>query len=249
MGFVSESALIYGREMRPLLREPWSLVFNLTQPLIFLGLFGPLIGGMVGTGDGPVWQWFVPGILMMLVISSTGGVGYNLLLEMTSGSHERLLVTPMSRSAILVGRSLKEMIQLLVQALLIIVVVLPFGFQVYPAGILVGLVLLSLVGIGLGGLSTALAIAVRQQEWMFWMVQQTFLFPLLILSGTLLPLDGGPEWMQVAARLNPLTHIVNAERALFMGDFSSPSLLPGIIGAVVIAVIGMALGTRAMQKG
>ena len=68
----------------------------------------------------------------------------------------------------------------------------PFGFDLHVGGALVGLALLAVFGIGLGAFSYALAIAVRKQDWMFWVVQQTFLFPLMILSGMLLPLETGP---------------------------------------------------------
>ena len=56
---------------------------------------------------------------------------------------------------------------------------------------------------------------------MFWMVQQALLYPLMILSGMLLPLEAGPGWMPVAALFNPLTYVVDAERALFAGQFTA----------------------------
>jgi ABC-2 type transport system permease protein len=248
MQLIRDTSIVYIRELRPTLREPLAVVFTLGQPLIFLLFFGPLLVGMPGTGDGSPWQWFVPGILVMLGLSSTAASGYNLLLEMQTGSHERLLVTPLNRSALLIGRALKEVVPLLLQALLIILVVLPFGFQIYPLGVLAGLLILAVFGIGLGALSYALAIAVKDQEWIFWVVQQTLLFPLLILSGMLLPLEAAPDWMRAISRLNPLTYIVEGERALFAGDFSQPSILAGAVGALAIAAVGLTLGIRAMRR-
>lgn len=89
---------------------------------------------------------------------------------------------------------------------------------------LTGLAMLTVFGVGLGSLSYALAIAVRKQEWMFWVVQQTLLFPLMILSGMLLPLQTGPGWMQAASRCNPLAYLVDAERALFAGNLSASTV-------------------------
>src|SRR5690606_16061498 len=103
------------------------------------------------------------GILVMLGLSGTGVAGYSMLLEMQTGSHERLLVTPLSRTALLVGRALKDVVQLLAQAVLIVMALMPFGFRLYPLGALVGLLMLSVLGIGLGALSYALAIAVKDQ--------------------------------------------------------------------------------------
>ena len=84
------------------------------------------------------------------------------------------------------------------------VVMIPFGFVLYPAGAVIGFLLLAVFGVGLGSFSYALAIAVRKQEWMFWVVQQTLIFPLMILSGMLLPLESGPGWMQVASTFQPV---------------------------------------------
>lgn len=83
---------------------------------------------------------------------------------------------------------------------------------------------------------------------MFWVVHQTLIFPLMILSGMLLPLDTGPRWMQIAATANPLAYVVEAERALFAGDFSSPAILWGWVAALATAALGLALGVRLMNR-
>jgi ABC-2 type transport system permease protein len=236
------------RELRPTLHDPISPIFSMGQPLIFLAFFGPLLSGVAGLGEGSPWQWFVPGNLVMMALFGTSMTGSNLLYEMQTGAHERMMVTPLSRSAMLIGRSLKEMAPLVVQAMVIVAAVLPFGFRLYPLGAIAGLGILAVFGVGLGALSYALAIAVRRNEWVFWAVQQTFQFPLLILSGMLLPLDNGPAWMQAASRINPLTHIVEAERALFAGDFSQPSVLIGSCVAAAVAGLGLLIGTRAMRR-
>jgi ABC-2 type transport system permease protein len=248
-----DTGLVMTRELRPVLHDPFSLVFGMIQPLVFLALFGPLlVGSLGGQADtalgGSVWQWFVPSILVMTALFGTSTVGANLLFEFQTGAHERLLVTPLSRPSLLIGRALKEMVPLAAQAVIIVVVMIPFGFQLYAAGALIGFALLAVFGIGLGSLSYALAIAVRKQEWMFWVVQQTLIFPLMILSGMLLPLESGPEWMQVAAHFNPLTYLVNAERALFAGDVGSTAAAWGWLAALVTVAIGLTVGIRSMRR-
>ena len=236
------------RELRPVVRDPFSLIFSLLQPIVFLGLFGPLL---VGGSDQPVGEtlaWFVPGVLVMIALFGVGVTGSNLLYEMQTGSHERTLVAPLSRSSLLIGRALKEMVPIIVQAAVIALVTIPFGFTVNLAGMVVGLVLLSLFGLGFGALSYTLALASRNRDWMFWGVQQATIFPLMILSGLLLPLDNGPEWMRVAAAVNPVRYVVDAERALFAGDFGSPSVLWGFAAAGILAVVGLAVGIRAMKR-
>jgi len=112
----------------------------------------------------------MPAILAMTPLYGTSTTGASLLFEFQTGAHERMLVTPLARSSLLVDRSLKEMVPLTEQAMSIIAVMIPFGFEPHPAGALVGLAMLAVFGIGLGSLSYALAIAVRKQDWMFWVV-------------------------------------------------------------------------------
>jgi ABC-2 type transport system permease protein len=102
--------------------------------------------------------------------------------------------------------------------------------------------------VGLGSLSYTLALATKEREWLFWGVQQTLIFPLMILSGMLLPLDYGPGWMRVAAAVNPVNWVVQAERALFAGDYGNPVVLWGWVAALLLAALGLWLGIRAIRR-
>ncbi|POH72723.1 ABC transporter permease [Arthrobacter glacialis] len=245
---VRDSWNVLVRELRPVVRDPFSLIFSLLQPLVFLGLFGPLLIGGSDAPAGEVLQWFVPGILVMIALFGTGVTGSNLLMEMQTGSHERTLVAPIARPALLIGRALKEMAPIMVQAGVIALATIPFGFSVNPLGMLLGLVLIAIFGMGFGALSYTLALVSRSRDWMFWAVQQATIFPLMILSGMLLPLEDGPRWMQVAAAFNPISYVVAAERALFAGELSSPDVLWGFLAAAVLAAIGLAVGIRSIKR-
>lgn len=241
---LSDTLLIASRELKPVLNDPFSVVFGLVQPLFFLVLFGPLLNAEAGTS----WEWFVPGVLVMITLFGTAGAGSNLQMDLAGGAHERLLVTPVARPALFLGKSLKEFTPLIGQALLVIIVLLPFGFRPYPVGAVLGLLMLGVLGVGIGSLSYALALAVRKQDWMFWVVHQTLLFPVMILSGILLPLEGAPAWMRVLAALNPLSYVVEAERSLFAGDLATPLVAWGFIAAILTALIGIVVGLRALAS-
>ncbi|MGR0320547.1 ABC transporter permease [Agromyces sp. ZXT2-3] len=247
-GFAHDTAAVFVRESRPLVRDPFSVIFSLVQPLVFLGLFGPLLIGASGGDAAGTLQWFVPGILVMVALFGTASTGANLLFEMQTGSHERTLVAPISRAALLVGRALKDVVPLVIQGTLVVLVAVPFGFRLDVPGLIAGLAVLSVFGVGLGALSYTLALACRNRDWMFWMVHQTLLFPLMILSGMLLPLEDGPAWMQVAAAVNPLSYLVDAERALLAGGFGDPAIFGGVIAAAVTCALGLGLGVRAMRR-
>ncbi|MEU6715994.1 ABC transporter permease [Nonomuraea sp. NPDC046802] len=243
--FLRDTTTVFSREFAPVVREPLGLLFEMGQPLLFLFLFGSLLDGAVGSS----WQWFVPGILVMMCLTGPMASGYTLLVELIGGSMERLMVTPLNRTAMLVGRTMKEMAILLAQAVLIIVLSIPLGFELYAAGVLVGLAQLLVFGIGLGALSFVLAIKSAPSGTLFYIVSQSILFPLLLLSGVLLPLDTAPAWLRTIGQINPVTHIVDAQRALFAGDLANPSILYGTAAACAIAAIGLYLGNRAMRRG
>ncbi|MBK7820180.1 MAG: ABC transporter permease [Tessaracoccus sp.] len=247
-GVVRDTWHILTRELRPVARDPFTLIFSLVQPLVFLGLFAPLLVGQSGMPVGETLRWFVPGVIVMIVLFGTGAVGSNLQYEMMTGSHERTLVAPLSRSSLLIGRALKEIVPIMAQALLIVSISAIFGFRFHAAGLLIGLVLLAVFSVGLGSLSYALALATKDREWLFWGVQQTLIFPLLILSGMLLPLDEGPAWMRAVSAVNPVNWVVQAERALIAGDFTNPTVLWGWVAAVAVAVLGLAVGIRGMRR-
>jgi ABC-2 type transport system permease protein len=239
---LTDTRVVFSRELRPVVRDPFSVIFSMVQPLFFLGLFAPLL-----PGDGSL-QWFVPGIIVMSCLFGSSMTGSNLLFEIQTGSHERMLVTPLRRPALLIGRALKEIVPMLAQAVLIVAVCIPFGFRLHLGGALLGLLILAGFCIGLGALSYTLALASKNTEWLFWTVQQTLLFPLLLLAGVLLPLDDGPGWLQALSKINPMTYVVNAERALFNGEVLSRHTLAGLVAAVLVGALGLFVGVRAMQR-
>lgn len=243
---ITDTGTVFSRELRPVLRNPFTVVFSMVQPLVFLALFAPLLPDVAGGGS--ALQWFVPGIVVMSCLFGTSMTGSNLLYEMQTGSHERMLVTPLRRPALLIGRSLKEIVPVIAQAALIVVVCLPFGFELHLAGTLVGVVILSAFCLGLGALSYTLALASKNQEWLFWTVQQTLLFPLLLLAGILLPIEGGPGWLRTLSKFNPLSYVVDAERTLFNGDIWNSTTLTGAIAAVSVGALGLVVGVRAMRR-
>ena len=243
---IGDIATVCGRELRPVLRDPFSVIFSMVQPLFFLALFAPLLPDTVGSGDS--LQWFVPGVVLMSCLFGTSATGANLLSEMHTGAHERMLVSPLRRSALIIGRALKEIVPTLVQTAVIVAATVPFGFDLHLAGASVGLLVVAVFCVGLGALSYALALAARKQEWMFWAVQQTFIFPLLLLAGVLLPIDGGPGWLVALSRVNPLTYVVTAERALFNGEIATAAVAAGALAATATAVLGLAVGIRMMER-
>ena len=247
MDFFYDVKTSFVREMKPLISGWVWLAFGLVQPLLYIGLFVPLLGNVGGEGVSPL-QWFIPGMMVMLTLFGTAMVGWSLTEELMSGVLERFLATPISRPALLMGRALKEMFPLFFQAVVMIVIAIPFGLKLFPVQMLYGLLLLGLFGVGVAALSYALAIAAKDNTSLFYMVSQSVALPLMLLGGVLLPLETGPAWLYIASRFNPLTYLVEAERALFTGEVFSMAVLYGTLVVAATLVIGLAIGGNAIRK-
>ncbi|MEV2274476.1 ABC transporter permease [Nocardiopsis sp. NPDC049922] len=238
--------IVFQRQGRLVLRRPALILFGMLQPVLYLALFSPLLDGLGGpTGEGS-WQWFVPGLLVMLALFAGGFAGFGLLPEMASGAHERLLASPASRVSLLLGRVLADVAMVVAQTLLVLALVVVFGFRVAPLDAVVGLALLAVLGVGLSTLSYLAALAARQ-TYVFAPVVQGALMPLMLLSGVLLPMDLAPGWLYALSRLNPIAYVVDAERALFAGEWGS-AVGVGWVVALGLAVVALAVGARSVHR-
>src|SRR5207247_10686967 len=102
------------------IRQPICILFEIMYPVLFLVLFGPLLDKAVGQAGSGVsaYNWFVPGLLIQVALFGSAFVGFGLIAELRYGVVERMRVTPMSRFAMLLGRSLRDVFLLVLQAVL-----------------------------------------------------------------------------------------------------------------------------------
>jgi len=245
---IRDTWLIFERSLYLTLKQPVWVIFGVIQPVMFLVLFGPLLEGAptVSAANANAFNWFLPGLLMYLALFSLF-VGFGLIAELRNGVVERMRVTPMSRVAMLLGRALRDVVILVSQAILMMVIAIPFGLQVDPIGALVTLALLALVGLATATFSYTLGLMTRSEDALAPIIQAISL-PLLLLSGILLPMALAPDWLQTLSDLNPLTHGVNAARALFNGAFGDPEIGLGVGVAAIAAVLAVLAGARAFSR-
>jgi ABC-2 type transport system permease protein len=223
--------LMFIRNMRQTLRSPIFVFVSLFQPLLYLFLFMPLLnglGGVPGLPAGKTVQIFIPGLLVMMALFGSAFVGFNLIDDIRSGVIERFLVTPVGRSAILLGRVLRDALVLLTQCVLITLVAIPLGLSVNIGGFLLSLVLYAMVSITMASMSYSFALIYRIEDPLAPTLN-TITLPLSLLSGIMLPLALAPLWLQDLAKANPFSYAVNASRALFAGSFHSVDIIKGFV--------------------
>jgi ABC-2 type transport system permease protein len=245
----TETFLVFQRQMRILLRNPVWVVFGLTQPIIYLVLFGPLLKGVSGGGLGgdDSWRIFVPGLLMQLAIFGAGFAGFGIIQELREGVIERQRVTPARRLSLILGRTLANMVTIGVQATVLVVVAIPFGLDPSWDGVAASIVLICLLAIGISAASYAMGLILKDEDAFAPFIQGVSL-PLLLLSGVLLPMSLAPAWLETASKVNPLTHVVDGTRSLFRGDFGDPDVLLGTGIAIALSALLAWWGTRVFQR-
>ena len=245
---LTETAIIFQRQMRILLRNPVWVFFGLTQPILYLVLFGPLVkGARVGGVGGNAYNVFVPGLLLQLVIFTGGFAGFGIIQELREGVVDRQRVTPARRLSLIMGRTLSNVVTIGVQALLLTVVAVPFGLSASVGGVVLALVLIMVLSLGLSAASYAMGLILKDEDSFAPFIQGVTL-PLLLLSGVLLPIDLGPAWLRHAADVIPLKHSVDALRALFVGDFGAHAVYVGSTFTFVVAVLLTWWGSRTFAR-
>ena len=170
--------------------SPRGCSMGVIQPILYLVLFGPLLEGAVDPGRVPgvnAFDWFVPGMLVMVAIFGAAFVGFGLIAELRYGVIERMRVTPMSRTAMLLGARFATRVLLLIQAVIMIVIAIPFGITIDPLGVVVTLALVGLIGLAMAPLSYSAALVLKSED-AFAPLVQFIALPLLLLSGIFLPL-------------------------------------------------------------
>jgi ABC-2 type transport system permease protein len=250
VSFVRDTWLVFGRYMWLFLRNPVWVIIGVIQPVFYLLLFAPLLEGISrspGFPPGGAYNVFVPGLLIQLGLFGASGVGFGLIAELRSGVIERMRVTPVSRFALLLGRTMRDILIMVVQALILILLALPFGLSIHPVGIVLMLALLALLGLMMTPVSYAVALWLKSED-SFAPLIFTVSLPLLLLSGVLLPLSFAPGWLRMIAAANPLAYAVDASRAIFNNQLSDPSIGIAVAIMAILASIAVSFAARAFGR-
>jgi ABC-2 type transport system permease protein len=244
---LSDTRIIFGRYLRQTVRSRITLIFGLLQPMLFLVFFGPLLREVPLGGRGDSWQTLVPGLLIQLGLFSSAFAGFGIIVEKQRGVVERMRVTPVSRLALLLGRLLRDAVQLIVQSVLLVLVGVAFGLRAPLPGILLGFLFVAVLAVSLASLSYALAMRVNTPQE-FAPVINSVNVPAMLLSGMLLPMSLAPTWLDVVSHFVPFRYLVEAVRAAFVGDYTDGTVALGAAVGVLLAAVSMTLGTHLFRR-
>jgi len=207
------------------------------MPLLFLVIFGAGFNRIIGalTPGVDFIQFIYPGIIAMTVLMNSVFSGLSLVWDREFGFLKEVLVAPLSRVGIVLGKALGTSVVAIGQGFIMLALAPFLGVTLSPMLVVKLVPLLVLLAMSLSGLGILIASRMRSQQ-AFHMLVQLIVFPLIFLSGVFFPVNNVPVWLEVISKANPLTYGVDAIRQLFLG--SDPAAMGSATGDGV-ATIGV----------
>ena len=246
MNAIFDTWYLFVRNLRNSARIPMIWVMSLVQPLIWLLLFGQLFRNIVNLPGFPTENYLAflaPGIIVMTSLFGATFSGMGTLVDIDLGYLDKMLVTPVNRNAIVLGRMGGDVVRIVAQAIIIVLIALLMGqgFATGFAGFITAIAIVGLMVIGFAGLSNIMALRVREHQ-LFIMVTNFFTLPLMFLSNAMMPMEMLPNWLQTAAKYNPVTYAADGIRTLMNTGFDGVVLGKSflVLGGLALVMMGIA---------
>jgi len=233
---------IWLREMKKYVRNKSRIVGNIAMPFFFLAFLGMGLNAMVtpgAFGGADYIDFLAPGIIAMTLLFSSIFTGISVLWDREFGFLKEILVAPVSRISIVIGKVFAGMTTGALQAFIILLFSLGLGVKITSiSGVLVSVVFILLISMAFVSLGIAFASRMRDMQG-FQMIMNFIIMPIWILSGAFFPLEGTPFWLYALSRIDPLTYGVDGLRSSLVGVSGMPILLD--VGVLVVFSAAMIL--------
>ena len=242
---------LWQREVKRFIRDRARVIISFVQPLLWLVVFAAGFGARVTIPGVDYQQFLLPGIIGQTLLFTAMFMGISVIWDKEFGFMKEILVAPISRFSIFIGKMLGDSTAALLQGVIVFAFGFLLGIPFDPLTFLVALPIMLLITFGLVSVGLIIASFIGSLE-NFGAIQTFINLPLFFLSGALFPTtgEGVPEWMQIASQFDPLTYGVDALRTVILGDAWTP-LHPlyvnvAIIGVFALVMIGV--GTWAFSR-
>jgi ABC-2 type transport system permease protein/oleandomycin transport system permease protein len=246
---VADAKTMTWRNLVKLRRNPELIVFSTIQPVIFVLMFVYVFGGAIRTGKVPYVDFLMAGVWVQTVTFGALNTGVGLAEDLQNGLIERFRSLPMARSAVLVGRTMADLVRnLFVVALMTIVgFLVGFEYHVTFVALLAGLLIVLFFAYALSWLSALLGLMAPNAE-----TAQAAFFPvsavLVFASGAFVPVNTMPGWLQAFARNQPVTKVIDAVRALTLGGPTAGKVVAALIWVGALTVVFAFLAIRRYRQ-
>ena len=241
-GLMLPAFTLWWREIVRFYRQRSRVVGVVASPLLFWLVIGSGFGTSFRSGNAPgqlhYLDYFYPGALIMIVLFTSIFAMMSLIEDRKEGFLLSVMVAPVPRSAIVLGKVLGGTTLAAIQGLIFLAFAPFVGVRMSPLDFLLVIFVVFLVSFALTSLGFAIAWPMDSTQ-AFHAIINLFLIPLWLLSGALFPLSGASGWLRLVMRLNPLTYGVEALRGLLYPESPTVLPLPDCIGALALFTILM----------
>ena len=236
--------MVWQRELIRLRRTPTRIVTGLAQPIIFLFILGAGLGSLIQQGPGGLdYQEFLfPGILSMSIITSALFSAVSIVWDREFGFMREMLVAPVSRASIVLGKALGGGTVAVVQGLILVFAAPIVGVDLTVGRLLLLIVSLLLLAFAMTAFGIVLATRIERME-SFQMVMTLVLQPMIFLSGAVFPLQNLPTWLAVITHLNPATYAVDLVRRSVLPDVPGVEIAGWVVPMWAEAALVLSIGT------
>jgi ABC-2 type transport system permease protein/oleandomycin transport system permease protein len=250
LGPLRDTLALAKRSLLAYTRVPQLLVFSTVQPVIFVLMFRYVFGGAIDVpGPIPYVDFLMPGIFIQTVVFGAIGTAIGLSSDMKSGLMERFHALPMSRAAVLTGRTAADLGRNVFVVTLMMVVGFLVGWRIHTdvLGLLAAAALVLLFGYSMSWIFATLGLATGDPE-----TAQAAAFPamapLVFASSAFVPVESMPTWLQWFAEHQPVSVNASAVRALTVGGPTAEYVLQAIAWDVGILVVFGVLAVRIYRR-
>ena len=232
-------------------RDPLNLMFSLLQPAIWLIFFGVGVGrtideDVIGTSD--YVGFMIPGVITFTIVGSGVSAAMPMMWDKEGGYLDKLMSMPISRSSLIVSRFIYQVALMTTQVGLVLVVGLAMGVGIEAGVGGVAVILLAAALLSLAVTASFLALAYYVPgHGTFFAITGFVTLPLLFMSNSFVPLDAMPGWMEVVARLNPLTYAITAMRSVMIDGWDRDAFV-GLGVLTAFAAACLAVGTDQFRR-
>lgn len=223
------------RELLRFVNERSRVIGSLAFPLFFLVIFGAGFGRLIGSLAPGVdfIQFMYPGLVAMSVLMSSLFAGVSVVWDREFGFLREIMVAPIGRAGIVLGKALGATAVALLQVAVLLLLAPIVGVSLSLQTIVLLVPVVAVLALGLSGLGILIASFMTSQQG-FQLIIQLLVFPLIFLAGIFFPVNSVPDWLQVIAKLNPMTYGVDAIRQIFLGPL--PELGVTVLGHTMTAL-------------
>ncbi len=206
------------RELLRFVQERSRIFSSFAMPLLFLVIFGAGFNRIIGTMAPGVdfIKFMYPGIIAMTVLTNSVMSGLSVVWDREFGFLKEILVAPLGRSGIVLGKAAGSATVAVGQSIVMLVLAPILGVSLTPLLVIELIPMIIVISVSLSGLGVLIASRMRSQQG-FQLIVQLIIFPLIFLSGVFFPVNNVPTWLGFISKINPLTYGVDAIRQLFLG--------------------------------